>query len=181
MKPLESFVGQPVRSLQTMLRVLGEARGEPTTLIPDGIYGRQTQNAVSRFQRDHGIPVTGVADQNTWDRLVLEYTPAVVQVEAAEPLQIIMNPGKVYRRGDTSYNIYLIQVILLALAEIYGSMAAPALTGILDAQTTEALIAFQYLNDLPQTGEVDKNTWKQLALQYPLAVNHRESKNPTRR
>ena len=31
--------------------------------------------------------------------------------------------------------------------------------------------AFQSLSGLPQTGELDKITWKQLALHYPLAAN----------
>ena len=39
MKPTESLLGQPIRSLQTMLRVLAENVDEYKTLIPDGIYG----------------------------------------------------------------------------------------------------------------------------------------------
>ncbi len=181
MKPLESFVGQPVRSLQTMLRVLGEQEGSQPRLIPDGIYGRQTQTAVSAFQRRSGLPVTGVANPATWARLVEAYTPALVDLDRAEPLRLILNPGKVIVKGESSHNVYFVQVILLALAEVYGSLVAPVLTGILDDQTSEAVISFQYLSDLPQTGNVDKMTWKHLALHYPLAVNHKESENITRR
>ena len=50
MRPGESFVSQPVRSLQTMLRVLAEDDEELLALIPDGIYGSQTRQAVSAFQ-----------------------------------------------------------------------------------------------------------------------------------
>ena len=35
MKPTSSFLGQPIRSLQTMLRVLSEHNDEYKTLIPD--------------------------------------------------------------------------------------------------------------------------------------------------
>ena len=46
MRPAESFVAQPVRSLQTMLRVIAEADRTLPTVIPDGIYGQETITAV---------------------------------------------------------------------------------------------------------------------------------------
>ncbi len=181
MRPHESFVGQSVRSLQTMLRYLAENDDRYRKLIPDGIYGTQTQQAVSQFQRIQKLPITGVADQQTWERLAAAYTPVQVILDPAEPLQLILNPGQVLRRGDRSRNLYVIQAVLMALAEAYDSMTAPDITGILDEQTAQSIISFQYLNGLPETGEVDKITWKHLALQYPLAVNHAESENRTQR
>ena len=59
MRPPESFVEQPVRSLQTMLRVIAEDDKSLPTVIPDGIYGPTTANAVTMFQRREGIPATG--------------------------------------------------------------------------------------------------------------------------
>ena len=41
---------------------------------------------------------------------------------------------------------------------------------ILDELTAESLRNFQTLSGLPVTGELDKITWKYLALQYPLAA-----------
>lgn len=181
MRPVESFVGQPVRSLQTMLRVLGEDDDQQPKVIPDGFYGQQTRNAVSAFQQNRGIPATGVADQNTWERIVREYRPALIRVGPAEPLQLILNPGQVLERGESHPYLFLIQAMLLALSEIYGSIAAVEMTGILDLATSQALADFQYLSALPQTGTLDKITWKHLARQYPLAVNVRMSQNRTQR
>ena len=48
MRPVESFVGQPIRSLQTMLRVIAESDPRHESIIPDGIYGPETISAVSR-------------------------------------------------------------------------------------------------------------------------------------
>ena len=42
MRPTETFLGQPIRSLQTMLRVLAEFDADYLPLIPDGIYGAET-------------------------------------------------------------------------------------------------------------------------------------------
>lgn len=177
MRPNESFVAQPVRSLQTMLRVIGEDRGQATSVIPDGFYGAQTRGAVSNFQRSKGLPVTGVADQATWEAVVVEYTPALTRVGPAQPLQLILNPNQVIRRGEQHPYLYLVQSMLLALAEIYGSIGLVELTGILDTLTAQSLMDFQQLSSLPATGELDKLTWKHLALQYPLAVNIARSQN----
>jgi hypothetical protein len=94
---------------------------------------------------------------------------------------LILNPNQVIRRGESHPYLYLVQVMLGALAEIYSSLLAPAISGILDEATADALSSFQQLSALPQTGELDKITWKHLALQYPLAVNLQQSQNKTRR
>lgn len=181
MRPGGSFVGQPVRSLQTMLRILAEDDNRLPTVIPDGIYGNQTRNAVSAFQRKFGIPVTGVTDQVTWDRIVAEQTSALIRLDPAEPLQLILNPNQVLRRGQRHPYLYLVQSMLVALGQIYGSITPPTISGVLEETTADALSSFQGLSALPQTGELDKITWKHLALQYPLAVNIQESKNRRRR
>ena len=42
MKPEESFLSQPIRSLQTMLRVIAEDDPSHVRIVPDGIYGPET-------------------------------------------------------------------------------------------------------------------------------------------
>ena len=79
MRPPESFVGQPIRSLQTMLRVIAEDDKGYITVVPDGIYGSTTMQAVSSFQRQHGLPVTGITDQATWETIEAENQPALVR------------------------------------------------------------------------------------------------------
>lgn len=181
MRPEESFVSQPVRSLQTMLRVLAEDDPALAKVIPDGFYGRQTQHAVEVFQRSRGLPVTGVADLATWDQIRLAYAPARTRTDQAEPLQLILNPGQVISQGERHPYLYLVQAMLTTLAEIYGSITQVEMTGVLDFVTGQALSDFQYLNNLEQTGTLDKVTWKHLARHYPLAVNIRMTQNRTRR
>ena len=79
MRPNESFVEQPVRSLQAMLRVISEDDPRLPTIIPDGIYGPSTMIAVTAFQRREGIPVTGIADEYTWDQIAAAYEPALIR------------------------------------------------------------------------------------------------------
>lgn len=154
-----------------MLRVIAQEDERQPSVVPDGIYGNQTMNAVSAFQRTHGLPITGVADQNTWDAIVAVYEPTLIRVGPAQVVELILQPSQVIRRGDREPNIYLIQAMLLVLSQIYQSISPPSQSGTLDEATSTALESFQSLTGLPQTGEVDKVTWKHLALHYPLAAN----------
>jgi peptidoglycan hydrolase-like protein with peptidoglycan-binding domain len=170
MRPQESFLSQPIRSLQTMLRVLAEYDNRYETLVPDGIYGPATLRAVSKFQRLHGLPVTGVTDQDTWERIVAEYEPALIHMDEAEALNIILEPEQVIRLGERHPHMHLVQAMLAVLEDAYKSIGPVQHTGILDHPTASALSAFQSLNALPMTGHLDKRTWKALALQYPQAA-----------
>jgi len=171
MRPPESFVGQPIRSLQTMLRVIAENDEAYVRIVPDGIYGPETVRAVSVFQRQHGLPVTGITDQPTWETVVAIYEPALVEQGVMEPLQILMNPKQVIRKGECNPNLCVIQGMLQALSDIYQSIGKPGSGGLLDEATADSLSSFQHLCGLPMTGQLDRHTWKHLALQYPLATN----------
>lgn len=171
MRPEETFLGQPVRSLQQMLRVLAEHDNRYLTVIPDGIYGPSTMRSVSTFQRNHGLPVTGVTDQITWETIVAAYEPAAVNIDHAQPLEIILNPSQVLHRGESSPYLFIVQAILIVLSREYASIPEPPVTGILDTATAESLSGFQSLSGLPMTGELDKVTWKHLAHHFPLAAN----------
>lgn len=171
MRPPESFIGQPIRSLQTMLRVIAEDQPGHVRIIPDGIYGPETMSAVSVFQRKHGLPATGVTNQETWETIVAEYEPALVSRQSAQPLNIILNPGQIIRKGERHPNVYIMQGMLAVLSEAYQSIPKPGMTGILDEITSDSLSSFQLLSGLPMTGQLDKLSWKHLALQYPLASN----------
>lgn len=171
MRPVESFVGQSVRSLQTMLRVIAEDDRTLPTVIPDGIYGQTTMTAVSAFQRRNGLPVTGVTDENTWNSIVDSYKPALVRLDKAQSIEIILDPGEVLRRGDDSPYLFLLQAMLTYLSGYHITIPPPSINGVLDSPTAEALAGFQILAGLPPTGELDKLTWKYLVHQFTLNAN----------
>lgn len=171
MRPTESFVGQPIRSLQTMLRVIAEDDPSLPTVIPDGIYGPTTMTAVTAFQRRHGIPITGVVDQSTWEQIVLAYEPALIRVGKAEPIEIVLEPGQVFRLGDSNPYLYLMQSMLTVLSKDHPTIIIPTHTGVLDASSVQALTAFQVLAGLPATGELDRITWKHLSRHFTHSAN----------
>lgn len=177
MRPGESFVGQPVRSLQTMLRVISEDNPRHPTVVPDGIYGPSTMHAVSTFQRLYGLPVTGIATQDTWDAIVRAYEPAYIRIGKAEPIEILLDQGQIFRYGDSSPYVYLLQSMLIQLSHDNNTILPPAHTGIMDSETINALAEFQRLSGLPDTGEFDKITWKNLARQFSLNAHKNAAEN----
>lgn len=176
MKPAESFIGQPIRSIQTMLRVIAAIDDRIPEVIPDGIYGQETMASVFAFQRKYGIPMTGIVDQGTWEAIVAAYEAALVETQPAEPIEILMDPGEIFRRGDQSPYLYLAQSMLLFLSTEHPTIDQPSHSGTLDSPTEQALAGFQQLAGLPPSGELDKQTWRYLVHQFTLNANHAENR-----
>ena len=145
MRPRESFIAQPIRSLQTMLRVIGERDPLLPGIIPDGIYGRQTMTAVSAFQRRYGLPVTGVTDQDTWDAIYEVYAPAWIQIGPPQVIESSLEPNQIIHRGEQHPDLYLTQGMLMVLSGQYSAITPPSMNGILDIPTSQSLESFQAL------------------------------------
>lgn len=152
-----------------MLRVIAMDHQEPCSIIPDGVYGQQTRAEISSFQRRHDLKANGITDQQTWDAIVAEYEAAKLDLAPACHLVISMKPGCKYCEGDCHTNIRIAQSILGSIASAFGNMQAPAVTGVMDSATMEALRSFQELCSLSSDGRMDKKTWKHLAFIFPLA------------
>ena len=115
-------------------------------------------------------PFTGIADQTTCQALVAAYEPALIEVAEAQPIEVILNPGQVIRKGESHPNVYLAQAMLTVLSQTLFSITPPSMSGVNDVPTSNSLASFQELSLLPVTGELDKQTWKHLALHYPSAA-----------
>jgi len=174
MKPAESFIGQPIRSLQTMLRTIAQIDPNQISVIPDGVYNSQTVDAVRSFQENNGLPVTGVTDQDTWDRIVNAYRPARIETEPAQPVYITLNPGQSFGPGDRHHHIHLIQAMLDLLAQAHPGFPKVSFNGYYDPQTEQAVRMLQQLSGLEPTGILDKRTWKELVLHYTNSADRLE-------
>ena len=175
MRPDETFLAQPIRSLQTMLRVLAIDDNKYLYLIPDGIYGQDTINAVTAFQRQNNIPVTGITDQQTWDMIVEQYDAAIERIGKAEKIEILLDPRMVLTSGDTNPHIYLLQGMLSQLSDDFENIPRPSHNGILDETTSRSLRAFQQHAGLEESGNVDRITWKNLSKQYTLSAHRNKN------
>ena len=61
--------GSKVRQVQEQLNLIGEFYSSIPVLIPDGIYGERTADAVRAFQKIFRLPQTGIVDYPTWYKI----------------------------------------------------------------------------------------------------------------
>lgn len=61
--------GLKVRQLQEQLNTIGNVYSAIPSVIPDGIYGERTKDAVREFQSVFGLPQTGIVDYRTWYKI----------------------------------------------------------------------------------------------------------------
>ena len=170
MMTAEQYVGQPIRSLQTMLRVLSTIFPALLNVNPDGIYGESTKNAVSAFQRFAHLPATGIAETETWNALAGCYLRHAPSVLPPEPLRIVLQPGQTIAPGERNLHVYLVQAMLQALGQCYANSDPPAVTGILDASTQRAVRSLQALFGHEQTGVIDHRFCAYLTRLYTLSA-----------
>ena len=165
--PTDPYLGKPIRSLQTMLRLLSLEDHAIPRVIPDGIYGSTTLQAVSTLQKRFRLPVTGVVNETTWQAIVNAYDKARIQQEPAEPLHIYLGPGQVI--DETSpVHVLLLQAMLLTISGHYPELPKVAVSGQYDAPTRTTVRRLQQLGGLEQAqaGSVDKETWRLLTHLY---------------
>lgn len=174
-----SFYNQPIRSLQTMLRTIAMFNSAYPRLIPDGIYGPETQQAVRIFQRNQGLPVTGVANQQTWDEVVRLYDSAVTELSPAQPIEAGDPDAFPFPRGAQAARVRLAQFMLQEIADQYACVCPPEVNGSLDELMVNSLMEFQRMSGLPITGKLDKSTWQNLVLQFTLAERKNRAGNPS--
>ena len=163
MMTAEQYVGQPIRSLQTMLRTIAHADETLIRLVPDGIYGPNTVQAVREFQRQQELPVTGETDNATWDQIVAVYTRKSPAVLPAAPVRIRWTPNQVLPAGSRNSHLFLMQAMLQALGRFFVNAPAVRATGVHDAASVAAVRWLQKLSGLPQTGAIDQTTWAYLS------------------
>lgn len=148
--------GDDVRELQQQLKQLGYFTYSDIT----GYYGVLTADAVRRFQRDNGLPVTGAVDNQTAALLasaVKAKTPPPAPIER-ERLAVRLSIGAL---GE---DVKRIQTKLKELGYFYTDI-----TGYYGTATADAVRRFQQAAKLPATGIVDGETYERLIGQAPAA------------
>ena len=163
------FVNQPIRGLQTMLRTIALFSDEYQRIIPDGIYGPETQKAVVTFQRNRGLPATGITNLQTWDEIVKLYDEALEVLSPPRTTEYEYQEEFPFTRGNQSPRLKIAQCMLAQIAERYCCICPPELSGSMDELMINSISEFQRMNALPVSGKLDKATWKNLILQFALS------------
>ena len=134
----------------------------------DGEYGSATESAVSAFQTAYGLPVTGVVNEATWDRIYNVYLGLVASIPVIySEGTTIPFPGVILRRGSEGDAVRVLQEYLNYIARTFTEITSVTVDGIFGPETEAAVVAFQELFALSgRPGVVGAVLWDAIASVY---------------
>ena len=145
------LIGQPVRSLQTMLRTISFAYPFLPRLTPDGIFGERTLEAVMLFQREFFPPVTGQVNQATWDAIVSLYHQVVSRLTPL-PTRSFPSPEFSVAPGEASVHLNLVQSMFCGLSRVLNGVETCDVSGVNNAATEHNIKWIQHLITVRKPG-----------------------------
>jgi LysM repeat protein/peptidoglycan hydrolase-like protein with peptidoglycan-binding domain len=172
----ESYPGAALRlgatgqNVEVMQRYLNRIRrnfpGIPVISNVNGVFDQNTLDAVRIFQRTFNLAQDGVIGPATWYQIVRIYV-AVTNLAAlnAEGTSLgITNtpPSSTLQNGSRGLDVITLQYVLSFVSEFYQDVPSVTQNGVFDAQTQNAVRAFQRTAGLPETGVVNQATWQRL-------------------
>lgn len=169
----EGSVGIGVRTIQYYLNVI--AYFNPNLLSPpiDGVFGKETAEAVKRFQQYFGLPVTGVVNTSTWNTLnriyseTVEFLPEGYSGEYGK-----LYPGYFLSEGMSNQNVRDLQTYLALIGKNLEAIPEVSVTGYFGPQTRAAVTAFQNAFGIPANGAVGPITWNTIVSQYDFLISN---------
>lgn len=160
---------QEIFDLQNMLYVVSRFENGVPDIIPDGIEGERTTQAVRNFQARNGLTPNGIVDLTTWNAIVDRYREVLELLEPAVRIGFFPKENDaIFKRGDFHNAIHAAQLLFNLLADEFDEYQRNEISGILDEITENNIRKFQSSHSLEPNGQIDKNTWNRLANYHNL-------------
>lgn len=171
-----SYPGTPLRRgsqgpnvvrIQVILNRIGQNYPAiPRIPSVDGIFGEQTERAVTAFQRIFNLSPDGIVGKATWYQLVRTYVGVTDLAELESQGQTFyavnwQSPSNL-SVGSRGQKVQQLQYMLRVAAQYIPSVPSVAVDGIFGQSTQNAVIAFQRWAGLTQDGIVGPDTWNAL-------------------
>ena len=157
-----------IRQFQNYLYYISLNDPDVPRIVPDGIYGRQTKNAVVAYQREYGLKITGEADMATWQSVKDTYDAIMAKYASPLPLCVFPDYNYIVKIGEKSDVSAVIQIMLHCLSGEYGFTASDFISGVYSEKDAEEIKILQAVHGLLQSGEVDIYTWNCICSDYNL-------------
>ena len=163
--------GEDVRTIQRQLNRIGRNYPAiPKISTTNGIFERQTEEAVRTFQRVFNLAQDGVVGKNTWYKIKYIYNGVKGLSELYTKGISIDEADRIYstvvRRGDRGIPVQTIQYYLNFLAFFNPKLSPVKVDGIFGQQTYDAVLTFQNQYGLKVDGIVGRDTWNMLQNAY---------------
>ena len=163
--------GNPVLAIQRDLkRISLNYPAIPYITTTLGIYDKETEDAVKKFQEIFSLPITGVVDKATWYKIKYIYT-------SVKKLSDLYSEGLTEQEatflyddelsyGDTGIEVEYIHYFLDALAFLDKDIPRLPTNSIYTNNTISMVKAFQEKYNLPVTGVFTYRDWLVLKNAY---------------
>ena len=151
--------GRAVRELQYYLYLMHTYNPSLPSVNIDGNFGAATEAAVRAFQRSAGLTSDGVVGRATWENL---YAQANILRQAGPVVTVnrMAYPGAPLEVGSEGPAVLYYTVLLTRIAYYYNAVSSPGTGSVYTDQTAAGTRSLQHLLGLPETGEVDADTWE---------------------
>ena len=175
----QSYPGTPLRrgttgpgvvTIQVMLNRISQSYPAiPKVPNVDGIFGARTEASVRKFQEVFNLDPDGIVGSATWYSLVRIYVAVTRLAELrSQGQRFYANSwaNEPIEQGDRGIKVEHLQYMLSVLSEYIPEIPPVTVDGIYGSNTRNAVLAAQRRFGLPQTGEVDFDTWDEIYDQY---------------
>ena len=161
-----------VRRVQLYLYEIAQSNEGFPIVYPDGIYGKETKEAVKALQLRKGLEPTGKVDYATWTALV-ESATENKEERTIQPMPSAQATSFPLRIGSRGYAVILLRSAINELSAFYPRLQRQSPTSVYQYSTASAVRNLQKIYGLPDTGEVNISLWNQIFTD--LASKHMES------
>jgi len=153
--------GDNVRLVQFILEYLSFFFPTIPALSVDGYFGKETESAVTGFQKTFGLNPDGKVGTETWNSL---YT---VSGEISRYVSNVRNeeqryPGTPLSEGDRGREVAVIKRYYNIIAEYYGELPRVSENDTFDGTFRDAIIDFQRRYELDPDGVIGALTWTRI-------------------
>lgn len=164
-------VGNPVSAIQRDLkRIRLNYPAIPNIESTLGIYNKETEDAVKKFQEIFNLPITGVVDKATWYRIKYIYTSvkklADLYSEGLSTDEATFKYKDVLEYGDTGIEVEYVNYYLDALSFFDNDIPHLKTNTVYNDATKTMVTAFQEKYNLPVTGKFTYTDWNVLKTAY---------------
>ena len=159
--------GNPVRAIQRDLnRIRINYPAIPKIEESLGLYNKETEDAVKKFQEIFALPVTGNVDKATWYKIKYVYTSVKklsdLYSEGLTPQEATFLYKDELKYGDTGIQMEYVHYYLDAISFVDPDIPHLKTNSVFNDNTKMMVMAFQKKYGLPVTGIITYQDWKVL-------------------
>ena len=159
-----NLLGKPIESVQTMLRYIAFYYEDLPKVIPNGIFGEQTQTAVEEFQKKYDLEITGIVDFETWEKIIAIYDEIVIKTTVVG--SVYPNEWFVIEPYESSEHLHTMQAMMKNIADKYENMGEIEVTGVHKDDSVAIVEQFQDIFGMKRDGVITNELWRKIETMY---------------